>query len=496
MVARSGKILTDTLLLNAAGLISQALGIVQRLLVMSFLDPGEFGVWMGLSIVLLYAGYVHGGLEHGMGFRLPYYRGRNDPERERQIEQTVFSIWSILAVMAAMGVAVWAIFAGGTPLYRFGLLAVAIMIPLEQQTQFLARWATTARADFALASQMAAIRSVAALVVIVPMAALWNIWGVIAGSVIVSSVTAVLWHVRAGFSVRWRIAPEPMREVLRVGFPILLVVLGGALIESIDRLLILGMLGTVSLGYYGITGLGGNAVYGFLSQAGSAMSPHMVEDMGRSGDSSRVLERYLVSPTLLFAVAAAILTTALMFIVPPAVRLFIPQYVPGIAAFYAFVPGFFFLAIILSANNIVNLVLISRQQQRRFLYVQGLALMCEVGLGYFLIRSGLGLLGVALASTAAYAVYGVITLGLAVKFVLPAGARFRFLAAVISPLAYCLVLAALILSSGLGSDGRIPGAIAALATYAVACLPLVIWADRRVPFIGRVWALRAIKVQS
>ena len=50
----------------------------------------------------------------------------------------------------------------------------------------------------------------------------------------------------------------------------MLVVLGGVLIEIVDRLIILNLLGVTSLGYYGITSFGGVSAYRLLAQAGQS----------------------------------------------------------------------------------------------------------------------------------------------------------------------------------------------------------------------------------
>jgi hypothetical protein len=77
--------------------------------------------------------------------------------------------------------------------------------------------------------------------------------------------------------------------------------------------LILSFLGPVSLGYYGVTSLGGNALYGMLSQAGGAISVHISEDFGRNNDFAPALKKYLVKPTLIFSYIITGLFIVLLF---------------------------------------------------------------------------------------------------------------------------------------------------------------------------------------
>ena len=75
------KIVRDTVLLNASSILSQALLFLQSLVVMRILDPAAYGVWLGLTVFVTYGGYAHLGLEHGLGFKLPYYRARDEIDR-------------------------------------------------------------------------------------------------------------------------------------------------------------------------------------------------------------------------------------------------------------------------------------------------------------------------------------------------------------------------------------------------------------------------------
>ena len=97
------KIARDTLLLNAGSVVSQGLMMLQALLIMRLLDPGVYGVWLGLNILLTYGAYANLGLEYGLGVRLPYYSGQGNREREGQVEDTVYVGWIVNAFSFSLG---------------------------------------------------------------------------------------------------------------------------------------------------------------------------------------------------------------------------------------------------------------------------------------------------------------------------------------------------------------------------------------------------------
>ena len=238
------------------------------------------------------------------------------------------------------------------------------------------------------------------------------------GTLSVSLIIFIYWRINTEFKPTFYFSKNDFYEIFKIGFPTLIVVISGVLIQNVDRIVILKFLGSEYLGYYGITALGGATVYGLLSQAGSTMGPHIVEDFAKSGDTPSVLKKYLLKPTLIFSYIATILITCLIIIVPFLVNVFLPKYQPGLSAFYIMIPGYFFLSIILTASNILSIILISINKQRIIFYVQIITIIIEIILCYLFIKTGYDIVGVAIASTISSAFYGISILYLALKYVM------------------------------------------------------------------------------
>lgn len=440
MTTQKYKILKDTALLNIALLIGQGFAVLQTLIIMRFLDPAMYGLWLGLMILLSYSGYVHMGMEHGMAVRLLYHQGQGNAERVTQIQDTAFTMWSGLSLIVALCVFAYALFIPqATSVQKWGLVIISGLIIFEQQIAFLGRWQTSFLKDFSLISITNILRAVLSFIFLIPLAYFYNVTGVMIGSLVVSGIMLIFWWLKTSYHPHIQLSWDVLWEILRIGFPILLAVLGGVLVETVDRLIILSLLGAASLGYYGITSFGGNSVYRLLAQAGGSIGPHMVEEMGRNNDAPPSLLKYLTKPTLIFAYISIILITFMIFAVSFLVELMVPRYLPGMLAFYVFTPGFFFLSIILTANNILNLILIDRGHQRLVIYIQGIAILIEAFLAVIFIQFGWNIAGVALASTLSYAFYCLSILYFAARYViLDQRVRFRFLGSVLMPFIYAL----------------------------------------------------------
>lgn len=488
------KIIADTMRLNASGLVVQGLGMLQSILLIKFLEPEILGLWVTALLVLNYANYASLGIEHGMALRLPYYRGRGETGKSVVASDSAYVAWSLLSLFCAGLVGLHATFGNHSAEMRFALGAIAIVIPLTQQHAFFSRWQTSVPVDFSVGMKVVMLQGVLSFAVVVPMAYVNGLRGALLGTILVNAVIALLWVRLSSFRFQKHMSLSALRELVHAGFPMLLLVIGGVLVQTVDRVVIIQELGSASLGYYAITGLGGNALYGFLSQAGSAMSPHIVEESGRNVGVPERLEKYLVRPTLLFAYVSAILLLFVAAAVPMLVRTFVPKYLPGVSAFYAFVPGFFFLAITLTAGNILALLMIERRQARVPVYLQAAVILIQAAGAILAVRVGIGLAGVAVASTLSYAVYGSAMLLLTARLVLSPAGRVAFFTEISLPfLIACIGGAILFWSTGffVGSQPVLRG-IADIAGASLLAALLVMTAVRRLSLADGIGALLSI----
>lgn len=436
------KILNDSFITNLANLISQGLSVLQGFIILRFINPDSYGMWLGLLILLRYGAYAHLGLEYGLMFRLPYYIGQDNAERTRQVQDNTFFGWTVLTILFAAGVlGYYFLFANVSNSSWFGLIVILVMLFADQQSAFLNRWHASAQKDFKSYGIISIVKGIVSFIIIVPLSYYFQIVGLMAGSLIVSIVTAVLWWARTSFRPRLNLSSLVSKELVIIGFPYLLSVIGGVLTETVDRILVLNLLGAVHLGYYAITSMGGNSLYGLLTQAGTVMLPHMVEDSGRFENDFTVLEKYLIKPTIYLAYLSILMILFLVIFIPVIVDVWLTEYRLGLLAFYFFVPGFFFLSIIISANNILSVILVAQKKQFWLVVIQYFAVLVEIVVCLSLIQRGWGIAGAALGSTLAYMTYSMTILNISSAYVAQnRRSHFQFLMETFLPFAYGALL--------------------------------------------------------
>jgi O-antigen/teichoic acid export membrane protein len=478
------KILKDTLLLNASSIIAQGVGFFQSIFMMKFLDPDTYGLWLGLNIVLLYSAHIHLGMEFGMGVRLPYFNGKGEIERAEQMADTVYVLWTAAVILLAAGVVAFGLFMPGLKeIERFGLFIIAAISLFAQQIQFFTRWLTSAQKDFSVISIMSIVRSVVSFVLTVLFARSYGVQGVIVAAGLTFLIMFPLWFFKTPYRFRWKLSKEMFFDSIQTGFPIFLVVLGGVLIQTLDRSLILMLLGPKSLGTYGIVTLASGVSYGLMAQAGSAISPHIAEEMGRSKDDPTALAKFLVKPTLMFSSFAAVLGMSLFIAVPPLVEFLLPKYRSALPAFICALPAAYFLSIILTASNILNIILITQKRQRLVIYLQGLAILVQVCCTIKFIDLGWSVAGAALGATVSAAAYSIATLALTAAQMSSSRVwQLQFLLDVLIPFACALGVAAL--STVIGSHFLKEHAPLALVAQAllvlISAVLLGVWLNKRI----------------
>ena len=404
------------------------------------LNPELYGIWIGLNILLAYSGFANLGLEYVFAIRYPYYQGKHDQEKCSSIADTVYFVWTLATALLILGLTAYFIFfPPASNLLLWGLISIGIIIFFEQQNTFFNRWITAGEKNFSFPSYISILRNTCSFVIIVPLVFYFSTEGLMVGSAIVSSIVFFIWISTTSFKFGWTPSFSTLKEMMIIGAPNFLISIVNTLVKSMDRLLIVMFLGAVSLGYYSIVAMGGGFLYMLLAQAGGVLVPHMVEEAGKNDDSSQSLEKYLIRPTLIFSYASAIFLVFVCFFIPLAINLILPQYIPGLDAFYVFLPGFFFLSIILSANNILYLVLIPRGKQRYILYLQLVSAVIQIGLSFLFIHFKWDIIGVALATTLASAFWGSSILALTVKYIISEWSRrIKFFRDVFRPFIYVL----------------------------------------------------------
>ena len=396
---RRSAFLKEFLLFTGSTLALQGSRLGVGLVAARLLGPTTYGWWNALSMVLTYGVVVHGGVLYGFLRDVPLFKGKGDFQ---QVELTRRVAWGIvlctsLLVSLAMGV-----FAAVGPMpatLRASVASMALLFFVWQLYDYLTRYLKSDRRFVWASYQQFAFAGLLVLLA-VPMTFLLRLEGYMLGQAAVTVVISVLIARRLPFSFKPKTDWRETRRLVRSGAPILVSGLLGGLLITVDRFVILSVLGVTELGHYSLTIM----VVGFGSLVTSTMAtqmyPRMAEEFGRTGDYSTLRTWVLRQATITTAVTV-IIVGAIYLLLPSVVQRLLPAYVPGVSAAMIILIKLLFVPLESALGNF--LVVVGKQGYG--MLALAVAVGVNAGLAVILAKAGMGIRGVALASMVTFVGY-------------------------------------------------------------------------------------------
>ena len=383
----------------AAGTLVYQVGrLALSLVAARMLGPEVFGDWVLIMLLVVYLNATGLGVTNGAGREIPYLTGADrGPEATRvaDVASAVTLLSGLAAGFAAAGLA--ALLLGG---HLDGTSLVLVAVAAALQHPFLLEQVLF-RSWFAF-RQAALQLSVLGIVVLASGLALvgYGVDGLLISQIVTYGVAITLGVKFLPYVPRPRWQMQIVRPLVSVGFPIMLAGLMYGLLTTLDRWLVATFLERADVGYYGLVGIVLSGLLLVPQLLAQQFYPRMAFIYGKG--SSRVELLALARLQGLIAGAAvAVVAVSIAVLALVAVPIALPDYRPslmplaialvGVVA-YAFGSGF---------GNLLNTV----GAHRRFLGIQTVALLVNVGLAAGLLALGFGLEAVAVASTVGMALY-------------------------------------------------------------------------------------------
>lgn len=467
------RMLSDSLLVSGSAAVCQVLAVGTSLLLRAALDPAQMGIWQALKMLLSYSNYANLGISKGAARELTVALGRGDAaaaERGLSLAFTVNTIGSLLVAAVLAGSGAWIGISRASLCnnpWAIGLMALAVMVVLQRHVSFRVT-ILRCRQAFAATALLSLLEGVLTLGVAAWATSIWGLPGLYAGTLLVLVSSLVYLRRRNDQPFAWIWDRREIARLISIGGPILLSGIAATLLQSLDKLMILGYSTDreYQLGCYSLALLVSGQLYGLANMLSLAMGPRYGELFGRSGSRRQVALLAARASELQGALLGLLGGLALVAAVPVLGRM-LPDYEAGLAPSLWVVPGAVAMGLSLPANQFLVAVYRERRVLAALLAATALAAVCN----HWALVGGFGLRGVAMATSMAYAAYLTLMVAISLWPELDGAARCRYalgLGLTLGPTLGLALLLETIRPSGPGDWGLAAGkALAVLACWCV-----------------------------
>ena len=465
------EIARDFIFLSSARIFSLGISFVRSLFIPRLLGPTSYGVWKSLGIVQSYMQFSDLGAIAALKREIPLLTSRGDEASLATARDVAFFVNHVVVLLAAIGLMAGSFFVPEAD-YARALRFFVLLLYARQVNIFLEKllfW----RKDFAYASRLNLVLAVTESTLAIGGTILFGIDGLIIGTFVGYGSVALLQLRRIGFDIGYAWKWSVYRELVKIGFPSHVNGLLYNLMTSIDRMLILPILGLEELGLYALAMTINDYLFMLSYALGNVLSPRLVETWSEN-ESMDEIRPIVELPTLGIALAAPVVLGAVWFAVGSAIEVLLPRFTGAIVPLRILLVGTYFSSL---HRGLSSFFLAIRKQGRLF-PIYGGAILLNAGAVWSVLQAGYGIQAVA-ASTATVMGLFSFTMIVTARWFFREGlaGHLRFIALLVSPLAWAAVcVTGGTMAAGtatVASAGPIARSAAGLAVFGLLYAPMI-----------------------
>lgn len=313
-------------------LVAHFLTVASGFLLARAVGPEVLGLLASITLVLGYVPWLLMGTGNGIAREVPFCLGKQQKERALDLAAAggAWSLWvASISTVILLGVAVWQAFRGRWDLatgWAVTALGAWVAIFGQYYLQFTYR---TAR-EFGRLAQVQVTQGVLGLMLVVPVFYLGFFGLCLRQFVMALAKIGQLWHWRP-LRVRPSWSTPDLRQLMKVGLPIMFVGQLSAWWSTLNDTLVLTQLDKVNLGLNVLVVMGARPLLILIRAVNGVVYPHMTSEYARTGDLREAL-RIAVLPVCLLFPLVVILVIVTWLLAPPLVAWLLPKYLAAVPA--------------------------------------------------------------------------------------------------------------------------------------------------------------------
>jgi len=396
-----GRFFADYLNLVAGRYFGVFLGIFRGIFVPRLLDPASYGIYKAFLIIPTYVRAAHLGAVSGLSRQIPFYRGEENPKSLRASIRVAYTFSLGSALLSAIAIVIYS-FTLPQPSMRYALWIFVGYVIAGQQIKLQETY-LLGHQKFVAVSRLNIIQTIYSTALAIGGAWAFGLMGVIIATVIDGVVTLFLYRRASGIGFPGlSFDPVVAKELLSIGFPLLMTGLLTNVMTSIDKLIVLSFLGAQQLGYYSLAAsfvLYINDLSNLLSRV---LFPRIVVKLG-AGESHDQIKRFVHLPVTAISYVFPVFAIWTHYFCVWGFKFVFPRYEPAAAVMEILTFSILPYSHFLSHMNLVSAV--KRQMGMVWMYPVSIGVTAAVAL--LSVHYGWGLNGVSAGATAGMFLFSV-----------------------------------------------------------------------------------------
>ena len=483
---RRQSALWGVLLLLCSSYVDMLLGLIEVIYVMNRIGPLGKGLMALVDIFNKWLSNAHLGTLHGVSKQLPMALGRKDEARAQELEDVGVTAVLGLGLLGSLGMLAWALLGprlGGT---TREVLAIGAGLVWCGHTFNIYRIVLRSWGTFTVIAMASVVTTVVEFGLEIVGAYYFGVVGATLGWLGANLAQLLYLHYHSRLRIRLRWNWPMVRYLIRTGLPLTAIVFSDVLLLTVDSLVVLRLLKAYNLGLYWVAASVAGYVKKIPESAGFVLMPRIWEKFGAKNGEVHALRDEVVTPTLAAATVMPVLSGLLFMIIPGALALVVPKFVPAAFAAQVLCMGGAFLALPLAANGL--LVAMNREFQVVLCKLPGAAVIAAGS--YWTLTHGGGLGQVAMCAVLGYALSSALLLTAALRHFYPQPLRLaQELAICHLPFLWALgaLKAAGLLARLLGATPRTwSEVLLRMALFLLLCVPMLWYGNLRTGVLSRL----------
>lgn len=315
---------------TVANIIQSAASMLMSVIAAAFIDPVDFGIYHSVSLILIYASFMHLGIFNGLNRNLAYYKAQGNMEIMQKCIDTSHTVSVFVASISGMvgiGVLLYFIICGFSAVYICSAIALLVMLicqPLSNHLECTFR----SGQQFGILGNIKNIQS-GVFTVLSFLPYFFGLFGKVFADISSRIVALFLLEKNKPYPHQSRGDWQTWKDLFFAGAPLLL---GGYIWQIFvvsDRTYIATHLSSEDMGLYTLAGYC-ISIFAVLPAAlNTLLYPKAAAHYGQSGNKRDLLSFWRKS-IILFSAVLIPLALVAYFVIPWGVNLFLPKYEEGI----------------------------------------------------------------------------------------------------------------------------------------------------------------------